>query len=179
MMFGGYEKETSIKTLSAVRQRIAIHATGKGEMPMALLHLTTSLWSIFIVMLLILSGLASAETERSCTPSPYGFNRADDDNFEFIFQWGSFGSGDIWAWTAASDTGYTFDHLPLGPRLGLKADITSGDNNPDNSDLQTFNPLFPKGAYFSEDGLIGPANLMDLNPNVDLHFTEGITLSVN
>jgi hypothetical protein len=40
-------------------------------------------------------------------------------------------------------------------------------------------PLFPKGAYFSEDGLIGPANLMDLNPYADLHFTEGLILSVN
>jgi hypothetical protein len=99
-----------------------------------------------------------------------------DYNFEFLYQWGSFGRGDISAWTAASDTGYTFAGLPLRPRVGLRADIASGDEDPSNPDLQTFNPLFPKGAYFSEAGLIGPANFIDLNPCLDLHLTDRITL---
>jgi hypothetical protein len=99
-----------------------------------------------------------------------------DYNFEAIYQWGSFGSGDIRAWTVASDTGYTVSSLPLGPRIGLRADIASGDDDPSKKDLQTFNPLFPKGAYFSEAALIGPANFMDLNPCIDLHLTERLTL---
>ncbi len=119
------------------------------------------------------------ETRHSVGARLWRIAKPLDYNFEFIYQWGSFGNGDIRAWTAASDTGYTFESLPLHPRLGLKADITSGDRDPNNPDLQTFNPLFPKGAYFSEDGLIGPANHIDLNPSVDLHFTEGLTLSVN
>ncbi len=102
-----------------------------------------------------------------------------DYNFEFIYQWGGFGSGDIRAWTAASDTGYTFGSLPLQPRFGLKADIASGDENPADHDLQTFNPLFPKGAYFSEDNLMGPENFIDLNPTVDLHFSGRVTLTLN
>jgi hypothetical protein len=119
------------------------------------------------------------ETRHSIGARLWRIARPLDYNFEFIYQWGSFGSGDIRAWTAASDTGYTFDSLPLHPRLGVKADITSGDRDPNNPDLQTFNPLFPKGAYFSEDGLIGPANHIDLNPSVDLHFSGGLSLSVN
>lgn len=99
-----------------------------------------------------------------------------DYNFEALYQWGSFANGDIRAWTVASDTGYTFARLPLRPRVGLRADIASGDDDPNNPDLQTFNPLFPKGAYFSEAGLIGPANFIDLNPCVDLHPTEHTTL---
>ncbi|HEY6008070.1 MAG TPA: alginate export family protein [Geobacteraceae bacterium] len=99
-----------------------------------------------------------------------------DYNFEALFQWGSFGNGAIRAWTVASDTGYTFTALPLRPRLGLRADIASGDEDPANPDLQTFNPLFPKGAYFSEAGLIGPANFIDLNPCLDLHLTHKTTL---
>ena len=99
-----------------------------------------------------------------------------DYNFEAIYQWGSFGNGEIQAWTVASDTGYTLTSLPLRPRLGLRADIASGDKDPANPDLQTFNPLFPKGAYFSEAGLIGPANFIDLNPCLDLHLTENLTL---
>ena len=102
-----------------------------------------------------------------------------DYNFEFILQWGSFGDGDILAWTAASDTGYSFEYLPFSPRFGLKANIASGDDNPDNPDLQTFNPLFPKGAYFSEDNLMGPVNFIDLNPTIDLHFTNNLSLSIN
>jgi hypothetical protein len=99
-----------------------------------------------------------------------------DYNFEAIYQWGSFGTGEIRAWTVASDTGYTLETLPLVPRLGLRADVASGDDSPANKDLQTFNPLFPKGAYFSEAGLIGPANFIDLNPCLDLHLAKGLLL---
>jgi len=102
-----------------------------------------------------------------------------DYNFEFLYQWGSFGNGDIRAWTVASDTGYTLPSLPLRPRFALKADIASGDDNPNDPDLQTFNPLFPKGAYFSEAGLIGPANFIDLNPGLDLHPGDRLTLTLN
>jgi hypothetical protein len=99
-----------------------------------------------------------------------------DYNFEALYQWGAFGKGEIRAWTIASDTGYTLDSVPLRPRFGLRADIASGDEGPANPDLQTFNPLFPKGAYFSEAGLIGPANFIDLNPCLDLHITSRVTL---
>ncbi len=122
---------------------------------------------------------SARETRHSVGTRLWRIAKPIDYNFEFIYQWGSFGNGDIRAWTAASDTGYTFDSLPLRPRFGLKANITSGDRDPNNPDLQTFNPLFPKGAYFSEDGLIGPANHIDLNPSVDLHFTDSLILSLN
>ena len=121
----------------------------------------------------------AGETRHSVGTRLWRTAKPIDYNFEFIYQWGTFGNGDIRAWTAASDTGYTFDSLPFRPRLGLKADITSGDDDPKNPDLQTFNPLFPKGAYFSEANLIGPANHIDLNPSVDLHFTGSLTLSLN
>jgi hypothetical protein len=122
---------------------------------------------------------SASETRHSIGARLWRTTMPIDYNFEFIYQWGSFGNGNIQAWTAASDTGYTFDSLPLHPRLGLKADITSGDRDPNNPNLQAFNPLFPKGAYFSEDGLIGPVNHIDLNPSVALHFTDSITLAVN
>jgi len=73
-----------------------------------------------------------------------------DYNFEFVFQWGSFGGGDIRAWMVASDTGYTFRYLPLRPRIGLKADIASGDSDPNDRDLQTFNAMFSKGSILIE-----------------------------
>jgi len=102
-----------------------------------------------------------------------------DYNFEALYQWGSFGNGDIRAWTVASDTGYTVASLPLRPRFGLRADIASGDEDSASPDLQTFNPLFPKGAYFSEAGLIGPANFIDLDPSLDLQLAKRVTFIVD
>jgi hypothetical protein len=102
-----------------------------------------------------------------------------DYNFEFVYQFGTFGNGEISAWTAASDTGYTFDSMPWKPRIGFKADITSGDRNPNDPDLETFNPLFPRGAYFSETGLTGPANHIDLHPSLELKPTDQLKLTLD
>ncbi|MFZ2399393.1 MAG: alginate export family protein [Smithella sp.] len=102
-----------------------------------------------------------------------------DYNFEFVFQWGSFGRGDIRAWMIASDTGYTFRHWPLRPRIGLKADIASGDRDPNDRNLQTFNAMFFKGEYFNRTQMLGPANVEDLHPSLKMHFTEKISFNVD
>jgi len=101
-----------------------------------------------------------------------------DFNVEFVYQWGRFGSGRIRAWTAASDTGYTIRSMAFSPRIALKADIASGDRNLDDKDIETFNALFPKGAYFGEAALIGPANLIDLRPSVTLTTSERISFTL-
>ena len=87
-----------------------------------------------------------------------------DFNHEAMFQFGSFGSGDITAWSVATDHGYTFENVWSRPRIGLKAAIASGDNDAPDSDLQTFNPLFPRGNYFTEASLLGPENFFDVHP---------------
>ncbi len=100
-----------------------------------------------------------------------------DWNLEFVGQFGSFGDDDILAWTAASDTGWTFANAPARPRAFLHADIASGDHG--GSNLGTFNPLFPRGAYFNEASLIGPQNLMDLQPGVELALTKSVKLTAS
>jgi hypothetical protein len=67
--------------------------------------------------------------------------------------------------------------VTFSPRVGLRANIISGDRSPDDSDLQTFNPLFPKGKYFGEIGLVGPSNLINLHPSLTLHLNDQWTLS--
>lgn len=91
-----------------------------------------------------------------------------DWNFEAVYQLGRFGANPIEAWTLASDTGYRFTSLPWQPRFSLKADITSGDRDAHDDELNTFNALFPRGAYFGENGLVGPANHIDLHPGLEL-----------
>jgi hypothetical protein len=92
-----------------------------------------------------------------------------DYNLEYVWQFGTFGSGNIGAWTAANAVRYTFSDLPLTPRLGLRFDIASGDNNPTSPNLQTFNPLFPTGAYFNLLNPVGPLNIIDLHPSLDVY----------
>jgi hypothetical protein len=100
-------------------------------------------------------------------------------NLEYVWQFGVFGSGNIEAWTAANAVRYNFSDLPLKPRLGLRFDCASGDNDPASPNLQTFNPLFPSGVYFNLLNPVGPLNLIDLHPTLDLYFTEKLTLSLD
>jgi Alginate export len=98
-------------------------------------------------------------------------------NVEYLWQFGTFGPGNIEAWSAANAIRYNLSDLPLKPRLGLRFDVASGDNNPTSPNLQTFNPLFPSGIYFNLLNPVGPLNLIDLHPTLDLYAGEKVTLS--
>jgi hypothetical protein len=104
----------------------------------------------------------------------FGASGPRDWNLEAAWQWGSFGASRIRAWTLSSDVGYTLSAWPLTPRLGLKADIITGDRNPHDATLETFNPLFPKLNYFSDANVAVPANLIDLQPTISLKVTESL-----
>jgi hypothetical protein len=99
------------------------------------------------------------------------FGKADslDWDIEGFYQFGRFASGDIRAWSFASHVGYVFRHLRFSPRVGLKANVISGDKNPNDSDIETFNPLFPKAKYFGELTPLGPENL--INGHLDLSLS--------
>jgi hypothetical protein len=106
-----------------------------------------------------------------------------DFDYEGVWQFGtfgSFGSGNIRAWTVASETGYRFPRAPLKPRFSVKADISSGDN-PRSKTLATFNPLFPKGNYFGVLATTGPGplNFIDVHPHVETTFPHNVTSSVD
>jgi hypothetical protein len=95
-------------------------------------------------------------------------------DLEGMYQYGNFAGARIRAWSVASDVRYTFQDAPLRPRLGMKANFITGDRDPNDPALQTFNPLFPKGKYFGEAGLIGPVNLINLHPSLKPGFGIGL-----
>jgi len=103
-----------------------------------------------------------------------------DFDYEALWQFGSFGSANIRAWTVASETGYRFPTLPLKPRFSAKADISSGDD-PRRNTLGTFNPLFPKGNYFGVIATTGPGpiNFIDVHPRVETTLPHGVTASAD
>jgi hypothetical protein len=94
-------------------------------------------------------------------------------DYEGHFQWGTFTGADILAWSVATDTRYTWDSLPLKPFLELRANAISGDLNPKDDQLNSFNAMFPKGKYFGEIGQLGPRNLLDLHPILGVELGEG------
>jgi hypothetical protein len=99
-------------------------------------------------------------------------------NWEAMLQRGRFGADRIRAWSLATETSYHFADSPLKPRIRLRANIASGDHDPDDDRLGTFNPMFPKGKYFGELSPIGPYNIANIHPSVDLTLGNGFTLDV-
>ena len=105
-----------------------------------------------------------------------------DFDYEAVFQAGTFGTANIRAWTASSETGYRIPTLPLKPRFCIRADISSGDHpKSDPNILETFNPLFPKGNYFGVIATTGPGpiNLIDFHPGIDTTLPHNVTASFN
>jgi hypothetical protein len=107
----------------------------------------------------------------------HGATRGWDWNWETIYQFGSFGDGGISAWTIASDTGFTFENRPWRPRVALSANIASGDGDPANADLGTFNAVFPRGNYFSQAAVLGPRNFFNIHPFVTVRPTDNWSLT--
>jgi hypothetical protein len=103
-----------------------------------------------------------------------------DFDYEGVWQFGSFGSGGIRAWTMASDTGYSFPSAPLRPRISVKADISSGDD-PHSRSLGTFSPFYPVGNYFGvlADTGPGPVNFIDVHPRLQTRLPRGVSISTD
>jgi alginate export protein len=99
-----------------------------------------------------------------------------DWDVEAMNQTGSIGPDRIEAWAVGSLAGYTFQQRAWRPRLGLQVDAASGDRNPGDHVLGTFNPLFPNGYYLDLSGLTGFVNFVHVKPSLTLHPCNRLTL---
>ncbi|MDR7115561.1 alginate export family protein [Caulobacter sp. BE254] len=118
------------------------------------------------------------ERRRSLGARLAGQVGAIDFEAEGMIQRGGFAGQRIRAWGGSVGGGYTLA-APWKPRIGLRLDAGSGDKNPNDARLQTFNPLFPKGAYFNESSLTSWSNLMAIRPSLGLSPTKAISLEVS
>ena len=105
----------------------------------------------------------------------WGDGHGWDYDVELIHQWGTFGEGGIRASAVASVFGYTFRDLPTRPRLGLSLDVHSGDRDPDDLDLETYHPLFPKGAYYGLIAPFGPSNHREIHPVLEAQLLRRLS----
>lgn len=115
------------------------------------------------------------EHRHSLGTRQFGKSQSWDWNTEEVIQFGSFGTRDILAWTASFDGGYTFP-TRFNPRLGLKADITTGTDQGSGTQ-RTFDALFFKSGYFNDASLIRPQNIIDLHPNLTANLTSKICVT--
>lgn len=79
-------------------------------------------------------------------------------------QTGRIGTRDILAWGGAVDFGWTLGHrTPL--RLGGEIGVASGDDNPGDERLRTFDPLYPNLGAFNDAPLYFYANQINVQAN--------------
>ncbi len=91
---------------------------------------------------------------------------------ELVYQFGDFGGNSISAWTASLKAIYEFDLHGLDAEVGLKSEYISGDRNRSDNRLNTFNALYPRGAYFGRVAQFGPANLIDVHHEFGIKFND-------
>jgi hypothetical protein len=121
-----------------------------------------------------------SENRHSAGARIWGAAKSWNYDIEAVAQFGTFANKAIHAWTISSNTTYQFKDFIFKPELGLKTEIISGDPVKGDDQLQTFNPLFPKGAYFGLAALIGPSNLFDVHPSLKFELLkEKISLTTD
>ncbi len=105
---------------------------------------------------------------------------AVDYNTELMGAVGRFGEADIRAWSVATQTGYAFAGAPLKPKLSLRASMISGDTNPNDGVLRTWNPFFPKLAIIGDEQIVsGPSNFTGFAPRLDFQLLQGLSAWVD
>lgn len=109
----------------------------------------------------------------------FGAKRSWDWNWEFAGQGGRFGSTHIRAWSLATDTGYTFAGVSGQPRVAMLLAVASGDKDPLDRRLGTFNPIYPRGNYFGDEATLGPRNFFNVHPALNLRIAPGLQLNTS
>jgi len=100
-------------------------------------------------------------------------------DIETAYQFGKLGRNNIKAWTFSINNFVAYQINKRIQKLGFKTEYISGDKVKDDGSIQTFNPLFPRGAYFGLAALIGPSNLIDMHPFAEFQLTEKLNFNID
>lgn len=93
-------------------------------------------------------------------------------NNEAVYQFGTFGNQDVSAWTVSLQVEGELKVMGKAFGVGIKTEAISGDKNATDGKLNTFDALYPRGAYFGRVARFGPSNLIDVHPYVNTKFNR-------
>ncbi|SEM22468.1 Alginate export [Olivibacter domesticus] len=99
------------------------------------------------------------------------FKKLTYDN-ELVYQFGTFGNQTISAWTISFNLQRETNLFGRSVNLGVKTEAISGDKNTSDKKLNTFDALYPRGAYFGRVARFGPSNLIDVHPYINTMFNK-------
>jgi hypothetical protein len=102
---------------------------------------------------------------------PVGF----DYTVEAAFQTGDVRGLDLTAFAAHADVGYTFD-VSWRPRIALGYSFASGDSDPTDGDIETFQNLFPTNhKFYGQMDLFAWQNMHDLELDFKIQPIKSVT----
>ena len=104
--------------------------------------------------------------------------RALEFSYDVIGQWGEFADAPARAWAVATEHATRVRSWPLRPRFSVRFNSATGDRDPSDPRLESFNPLFPGSSYSGLVGLLGPTNLTDATPGVQFLLPHRVVLVV-
>lgn len=125
------------------------------------------------------NSISGEEKRHSIGLRLWSKNKNWNYDFETLYQFGTLETQHVEAYTVSFYTNYQFNTLPLKPKIGLKTEVISGDKSINDNKLQTFNPLFPRGAYFGLAAILGPYNLYDIHPSIELELNDKMTFAAD
>jgi len=100
-----------------------------------------------------------------------------DVNNDLIVQAGTFAGLPVRAWAVSSSTGYRVGSGKIRPRISISLNAASGDADPNDQRLESFNPLFPGTSFSGIVGLFGPTNLFDVTPSIQAPLRRNLLLA--
>ena len=97
-------------------------------------------------------------------------------NSEVILQRGETGAQSARAWSWQND--FTYRRNAVSPwAVGIKVNAASGDGDPTDGRIETFQPMYAAPPYYMQSALIAGANHANLQGYLDWTATENFTLT--
>lgn len=117
---------------------------------------------------------AGAERRQALGARVWGRPGPWDHSLDAVFQFGSFDPAigtpaqDIRAWSLAGEWGYRPAGLAGKPRLSLRGQYTSGDQDPNDAELNAYYPFYPIAPLLTDAQVLFPVNLIDVFPKIEI-----------
>ncbi len=86
---------------------------------------------------------------------------------EVVYQFGDLANEEISAWGYTINASYQFIGFKSKPKIGLKLEYTSGDEEPGDGKVQSYNPMFVNPAFYSLAATIAPVNIISIHPYIE------------